>query len=367
MTTPVRPTPHGFEALLRPELAELSAYSPPLSRCDVRLDANEAPDLLGDEARSRIHEVLRETALARYPDARAADLREAIAESTGAHPDEILVGAGSDDVIALLLTALSRPRPKAPMSTVLTVTPTFSMYRQSARARGQRVVEVPLDDAWDVAVDNVRTGIEMARPNLLFLASPNNPTGKLAPNDRLEAIIDAAGDAVVVVDEAYVQYASRDQLHLRGRPNVAILRTLSKVGFAALRVGWLIAPRPLIAELDKVRQPYNVPSASQAVAAVVLRELGGEVRALCEHVVAERTWLAGELESLGYECTPSDANFLWVKTPQPAEAVTRHLEGHGVLVRSFHRHGGRLRDRVRVTIGTRAEHERLLAALRVGP
>ena len=125
------------------------------------------------------------------------------------------MGTGSDEVIALLLTALDRPQGKNPAPTVVTPTPTFVMYRLSARARGFKVVEVPLDAAWDLDVSAMRRAVEIARPNLVFVATPNNPTGRSMSLDRLEAVIQAAPESLVVVDEAYVDFAPRAQLHLR--------------------------------------------------------------------------------------------------------------------------------------------------------
>jgi histidinol-phosphate aminotransferase len=297
----------------------------------------------------------------RYPDARAVELRAAIAASCEASPEEILVGTGSDEVIALLLTALDRPQGKNPAPTMVTPTPTFVMYRLSARARGFEVVEVPLDAEWDLDVASMRRAVELARPNLMFIATPNNPTGRSMSIDRLEAVIEAAPETLVVVDEAYVDFAPRAQIHLRKKyPNVAVLRTLSKVGFASLRVGWVVGPPALLAEVDKVRQPYNVPVPSQRGAAFVLRHLGAELARTSALVIAERARLAGRLAGLGFQVTPSDANFLWVETPGPAGELTEALAARGVLIKSYHAGGGRLSRRVRITIGLPAENDRLL-------
>jgi histidinol-phosphate aminotransferase len=360
----VTAAPSPLASLIRPELADLRVYAPAPGRFAVRLDANECPPLLGPEARARLAQALAETELARYPDARAVDLRAAIASRCGATPEEILVGVGSDEVIAMLLTALSRPRPGADAATIVTTSPTFVMYRASARARGLRVMEVPLDRGWDLDVAGMRRAIEIARPNLVFVASPNNPTGALMSEDRLEEVIAAAPDSLVLVDEAYIDFAPRTQLALRRRhPNVAVLRTLSKIGFAALRVGWLIGPAYLVAELDKVRLPYNVPAPCQRAAVIALRDLAREIDRVAAAVVEERERLAAELRRLGLEVAPSHANFVWVETRRPAGEVHQALAERGVLVRSFHGSGGRLARRIRITVGLREENDRLLAEL----
>lgn len=361
---PPRPPGGRFAALLRSELSDLSSYVPHAGRFDVRLDANEAPALLSDEARARIDAALAPADYGRYPDATHAELRAALAARVGARPEEILVGIGSDEIIALLLTALDRPRSGAPATTVVTTAPTFVMYKISARARGMKVVEVPLDDRWDLAEASMLRAIELARPNLVFVATPNNPTGGLVSRDRLERVIAAARDAVVVVDEAYVDFAPRSQLDLKDRyDNVVVLRTLSKIGFAALRVGWLVGPEELVREVDKTRQPYNLPTPTQRAATVVVRDLADEVRRVVGAIVGERERLAAALVALGLDVPPSHANFLWAGTPGPAGPVFEALAARGVLVRSFHATGGRLGNRLRITVGTAAQNDRLLEEL----
>jgi histidinol-phosphate aminotransferase len=354
-----------FETLLRPDLAELSAYVPHPGAFAVRLDANEAPPLLSAEAQQALERAMMPETLARYPDARASELRAAIAARSGARPEEVLVGVGSDEVIAMLLTALDRPRPSNPAATMVTTTPTFVMYRISARVRGIKVIEVPLDATWDLHVDGLCRAIELARPNLVFIATPNNPTGNVMSEERLVAVIEAAKDALVIVDEAYVHYARSSHVELRRRyANVGVLGTLSKIGFAGLRVGWLIAHEGLVREVDKVRQPYNLCVPAQRGATYALRELGGEIERTVAVVVAERERLTRELVALGLEVTPSQANFLWVGTARPAREVFEALAARGVLVRSFHAAGGRLANRLRITVGTGADNDRLLEEMR---
>ncbi len=354
--------------LVAPELAGLSPYAPNPGRFNVRLDANEAPALLSPAARALLAEEAAHTPWERYPDATAAALRDAIAERTGVSAAEVLVGVGSDEVLSLLLTVLRAPRGPAPVAGLLTTTPTFVMYRISAKVRGMSVMEVPLDSAWDIADDSLLRALEISPPNLVFIASPNNPTGTLASLDRLERVIEAARGALVVIDEAYVDYADREgggQLALyRKHENVAILRTLSKVGFAALRVGWLIARAGIVRELDKARLPYNVSTLSQRLAALALTRLGDEVDRITHSVIEERTRVATAVEAIGgISATPSQANFLWLRTERPAVEVFQGLCERSILVRSFHQRGGRLDRQLRVTIGSRAENDAFLAAL----
>jgi histidinol-phosphate aminotransferase len=356
----------GLSDLLRPELAELSAYLPVQGEFAIRLDANEAPPLLGDAARARLAAAAAATAWERYPDARHAVLRAAIAARCGVTPEHVLVGVGSDEIIALLTSVVCRPRTASQPPTVLTTTPTFVMYRMSARVRGLRVIEVPLDDAWDIAEKPLLYALEMAPPNLLFVASPNNPTGRLADRSRLVTLIEAARGALVVIDEAYIDYAGVDHLELfHAYPHVAILRTLSKVGFAAIRIGWLLARPSLIAELDKARPPYNIAAPCQALGALALGELAPELEGLTRAVVTERERMRAELATIdGVEACPSDANFLWIHTRRPAAEVFGALAERGILVRSFHQRGGRLLHQLRVSVGTPLENTTFLRAMR---
>jgi histidinol-phosphate aminotransferase len=210
----------------------------------------------------------------------------------------------------------------------------------------------------------------MMQPSVVFVASPNNPTGNVVSDARLEDLLAACGPGEAacfpILDEAYVDYAGRSLRGWRARhPHMGILGTLSKIGLAALRIGWLEADSALVREIDKVRQPFNVSAASQVAAAAVLEEVWDDVRADVARVVAAREALAAAIGAIdGYEVTPSAANFLWVKTPRPAEEVFERLLADKILVRSFHRSGGRLGTQLRITVGTDAEHERLLAALR---
>ena len=355
-------------ALLRPEIEELRAYVPhDPPGIKVKLDANEAPPASSPVVREVVGRAIADVSLERYPDPRALRLKEAIARRTGAHPEDLLVGAGSDEVIALVLTAFARPRERAPQPVILTPVPTFVMYRVSARGHGHKPVEVPLDPTWDLDVGMMKRAIEMTRPNVVFIASPNNPTGNRMSDARLREVISHAAGSFAIVDEAYVDYAAEGSVRSwrDEYPHLGVLRTVSKIGLAALRVGWLEADSALIAEIDKVRQPFNLSATSQAAAAAVLEEAWDEVLADVRRVVAARAELTAAIESLdGFVVTPSSANFIWVRTPGPAEPVFQSLVNDGVLVRSFHASGGRLANRLRITVGRDEENEALVAALR---
>jgi len=353
----------AWKRLLNPVLSELVAYTPAPGDFPVRLDANEAPDLLSRTARQRLLDTAGSVAWQRYPDATNRTLREALAQRSGVAPEQILVGVGSDELIALLLMTFSRARAGSP--TVLSSTPTFVMYRMTARIHGHRVIEVPLDGAWDMSLESMIKALEVAQPNLIFVASPNNPTGTMVSEDRLRTLIEHARDSLVVIDEAYIDYASRDHLQLfHDYENVVLLRTLSKIGFAALRLGWLMARQEIVEEINKARLPYNIAVPTQALASVVVSELGSELSHIRERVIEERERVSKALEDLtGVEPTASQANFIWFRSERPAELVYENLKKRGVLIRSFHKHGGRLKHYLRITIGLAHENDRFLNAL----
>jgi histidinol-phosphate aminotransferase len=354
-----------FSELLQPELGQLRSYLPDMSAYPVRLDANEAPSCHDQSTVARLTAAVADTAWERYPDPTAWQLRAALAQRCGVRPEEVMVGVGSDELVALLLTALSQSRtPNAPPS-VVTVTPTFVMYRMSARVRGWQVVEVPLDSDWDLSEQGLLRAVASARPNLLFIASPNNPTGNLMNRDRIQRIVAAAGDTVCVIDEAYVDYAPHTQLELRQRfPNLIFLRTLSKIGFASLRVGWLIGPEALVRELDKARQPYNLAALSQRLATLVVTELNPAITHVVSQVVSERERMARAITQIGgYAIGPSAANFLWVRTSRPASDIFEVLKQHGILVRYFGDAEQRMAQQLRITVGSRAENDSLIEVL----
>lgn len=356
--------------ILRPELGELTAYVPANPNgIRVRLDANEAP-APPSEVRDAAQRAIARVALERYPDARARELKEAIADRTGAPASSLVVGTGSDELISLLATACARVRPslagRVPSATFVAPTPTFVMYRVTARAHGIRAVEVPLDANWDLDVGAMTKAIEMMQPNVIFIASPNNPTGNLMSADRVEAIASVARDALVVVDEAYVDFSAAGSTRaLRDRfANVAILRTLSKLGLAALRVGWIEADAEIATAIDKARQPFNVSATSQAAATGVLRDAWEPLREHVRAIVRERDRVVAEIRAMrGVAPLPTEANFVWVKTEKAAAAVHEALVSKGILVRSFHAAGGRMSQQLRITIGTHEENDALLGAL----
>ncbi|MEM9067687.1 MAG: histidinol-phosphate transaminase [Myxococcota bacterium] len=348
---------------LRAALAELSAYTPPRVVPATKLDANESPWPLPAEVRTRIASVLAELPLHRYPDARAEGLRTALASHLGCDADELVLGTGSDEIISILYTALGS-------GSVVVPAPTFVMYRVSALTHGLSPVEVPLTEDWSLDVDAMKQALA-ARPAIVFYARPNNPTGAVIPENVLRDLITFSPDTLHIIDEAYVAFHRDTPGDAPGslgtwctqHENVAVMGTLSKIGLAGLRVGWLRAAPSLAAELDKVRQPFNLNLLAQEAARVILAEfphvIGEQIRA----IVKERELLRDSLDAHPAirHVWPSRANFLLVQTVDDASAVAHRLREKNVGVRAFR--DERLAQLLRVTVGTPAERELLLSAL----
>ncbi|HTU03691.1 MAG TPA: aminotransferase class I/II-fold pyridoxal phosphate-dependent enzyme, partial [Candidatus Sulfotelmatobacter sp.] len=288
--------------LVRPEVRALTAYQagPPPPAGAVKLDANESPFALGEILRGALAEelakALADVALHRYPDPDARLLRQLLAEELGLTPDHVLLANGSDEAIQMLTMAVAGPE-----STVLAPVPTFAVYELSARMQGLRFVGVPLRPGFVLDEPAMHEALRRERPRLVFLAWPNNPTGRLFDEAAVERILHAcAGEscqALVVVDEAYVAYSGRTFIpRLASHPNLVVFRTLSKIGLAGIRLGMIVAAPALVAEVNKVRMPYNVNALSQAAAHVVVRH-GEIIRQHAALVVAERERLSAALQA----------------------------------------------------------------------
>ena len=355
----------SLKALFRPELEELSAYRVPPAPPAVKLDANESPFSLPPEARARVATVLHAMELHRYPDGRATELRTALARGLGGSSDEYVLGAGSDELISLLATAMSRPRTGVERPVVVFPEPTFVMYGMTSRAHGWRPIGVPLDDEWDLDVDAMAATLERAEPNLVYYASPNNPTGNCFSRDKIEKLVESFPDTLHVIDEAYGAYSGQSfATFAEQHPQCALMGTLSKVGFAGIRVGWVRIDEALSPALEKVRQPFNLNSASQQIATLALTDLAPLLEEHITIIVAERERLAVELEGHeAFRCFPSGANFLLVEYAGDVPDLCEALLNREIAVRQFSTGDLRLRSCVRITIGTPEENQRLVEAL----
>jgi len=355
----------SLKLLFRPELSALRPYRVPASPPAVKLDANESPWMLPPEARARVASVMHTAEINRYPDGRATELRKALAWALGGSEDEYVLGSGSDELIALIATAMSTPRAGRARPAVVFPEPTFVMYRVTSQAHGWEAVGVPLDEQWDLDADAMAVAIEETQPNVVYYATPNNPTGNCFSQDKIEALVDAFPNTLHIIDEAYGAYSGQSFATLcEETPQCALLGTLSKVGFAGIRVGWVRLDEALSAELDKVRQPFNLSTPSQMVATLALTDLAPLLEEHITTIVAERERLAAELDRHpALICFPSDSNFLLVRYSGDVPELCQALLDVEIAVRQFANAGERLRNCIRITIGTPEENQRLLEAL----
>lgn len=329
----------------------------------VRLDSNESAFSPGEAEMAAFQEELGKLALNRYPDVSGRPLREALARRWNVRPDEILLGNGSEEIISILTIAFGGGA-GGRAARVLYPEPTFNQYEALARAYGAEPAPVPLGPGFQLEEERFADAIRRARPALAVFASPNNPTGNrfdAAALARLAALM----DAVFVVDEAYADFSGESLIpRIGSTPGLFVTRSLSKIGLAGLRLGALVGPREAIAELDKVRLPWNVNVVSIALGCAMLRH-PERLEARIRETVALREGLAQSLRALpGLVVHPSDTNFLLVRTPAHAGAVFAALLAQGVLVKNVSAPGP-LEGCLRITVGTALDNERCVRALRV--
>lgn len=329
----------------------------------AKLDANELPVELPAELRQRLAAVLAEASLARYPDANATELRAVVAAKLGVPGEQLVFGNGSDELIAMLCNALAAPRHGRPAAICYPV-PSFVYYRIAADTRGLIPVEVPLDARFELDEATLIKAVERDDPSIVFLALPNNPTGGLWRHDFAVELAHRFPRTAVVSDEAYAAYSGASNLPALGHtPNLVVMRTLSKIGMAGLRVGFLACSPGMAQLLEKVRPPYNLGALPQAAARFLLEEAGGWCEARAAEVVAERPRLVEALQARGFETFASQSNLVLARTsPGRAHRIWKALQERGVLVRDFDRPGP-LAGCLRITVGTREDHQILLGAL----
>jgi len=349
------------ERLIRPEVRRLSAYHVPDPGDRVKLDAMENPYPWPGELADAWLETLRGLTVNRYPDPAATRLKARLRQAMGV-PDgvDVLLGNGSDELIQLVLLALAGEGRK-----VLAPEPTFVMYRLLALAAGMEYVGMPLEPGgFSLDMPAMLEAIEREAPAVVFLAYPNNPTGNLFAPDEIRQIL-AASQGLVVVDEAYTPFAQASFLgEVAAYPNLLVMRTVSKMGLAGLRLGWLAGDPRWLEELNKLRLPYNINVLSQVSAEFALSHLD-VLDAQTASIRAAREALFSALASLeGLTAWPSRANFILFRVAQRGVEVFESLKGKGVLVKCLHGSSPLLEDCLRVTVGTPDENRAFLSALR---
>lgn len=345
---------------LRPTLAELEVYDVEPSQAPARMHANECPEPWPLAARDAFAQVVRELELNRYPDTSGRTLRRVLSERHRCDPERIVLGNGSDEIIAMLLTALSGAGP----GHLVIPCPTFVMYAHGARVLGIDTREVLLTDALELDEPAMREALQGAA--ICFLARPNNPTSSLWSAELIRALIRDFPDTVFVIDEAYAAYEPGSSLwDPDGPSNQVHMGTLSKVGLAALRVGYCIADPALALALNKIRHPYNVSQTSIALAEAALTRFADVQEQMIAKTIQNRGRLLDILRRLpDAELFPAHGNLVLVRFPsdERARALVEQLGAAGVRVKDVSA-VPKLAGCLRISVGTDEDLDRLAAAL----
>jgi histidinol-phosphate aminotransferase len=346
--------------LVRAEIRGLKAYHVPPAGDLIKLDAMENPWPWPDSLREAWLEELKTVELNRYPDPSAQAL-QAVMRTAMSVPDSagVLLGNGSDELIQMIVQTLA-----APGRGVLAPEPTFVMYRQIAVVAGLAFIPIPLRRDFSLDADAMLAAITEQQPAVTFLAYPNNPSGNLFDDGAIKAILSAA-EGLVVVDEAYAPFTDASFMsQLQQYDNLLVLRTVSKMGLAGLRLGLLAGAREWLEQIDKTRLPYNLGSLNQVTGRFALQhkpvfdEQARKIR------VARSELLAGLQGMSSLTVYPSEANFILFRVPPGrADAIYQGLQQAGILIKSLHGSVDALRDCLRVTVGLPEENKAFLAAL----
>ncbi|WP_415113433.1 histidinol-phosphate transaminase [Microbacterium sp.] len=345
---------------LRDDLRGLTPYGAPQAALPVALNVNEnthpVPEEVADDILDSVARALRD--VNRYPDREFTALREGFADylGHGLTRDEIWAGNGSNEVLQHLLQAFAGPG-----RTAFGFAPTYSMYPLLTRGTGARYIAGERDPDYTLTAADAAAQVEASAPDVVFLCAPNNPTGTPLGLDVIEAVYDAT-DGVVIVDEAYQEFAPREERSaltlLPGRERLVVSRTMSKAfAFAGARVGYLAAAPAVIDALRLVRLPYHLSALTQAAASAALRH-SGTMLAMVDEIVAQRDRISATLDALGYQPYESWTNFVLFAGVDDPAATWQALYDRGVLIRDVG-----IAHSLRVTAGTEEETTAFLDAL----
>ena len=353
-----------IDQIIRPDIRALSPYHVQPAEGFLKLDAMENPYQLPPVLRQQLGARLADVAMNRYPVPSYATLKKNICAKLGV-PDgfDIVLGNGSDELISMVSVACAKPGAK-----VLAPVPGFVMYAMSAQLAGLEFIGVPLRSDLTLDLPAMLSAIALHRPAITYLAYPNNPTGTLFSADEIVSILHAVGDTgVVIVDEAYQPFAQTSFMpRLSEFDNLLVMRTVSKLGLAGIRLGYMSASAALLNEFDKVRPPYNINVLTQAAAEFVL-EHADILDQQAATLRAERTTLAASMAALpGVTVFRSAANFLLIRVQGAginADTVFSNLLSRKVLIKNVGKMHPLLKDCLRITVSTPEENTAFLAAL----
>ncbi|CAA9891879.1 Histidinol-phosphate aminotransferase 2 [Candidatus Methylobacter favarea] len=349
-----------ISSVFRKEVLAMSAYTVADAKGLIKLDAMENPYGWPEDIKIKWLETLKDCQLNRYPDPEAVQLTETIKRLNQLSDQfDVLLGNGSDEIIQLLLMAMP------PDAVVVAPDPGFVMYRQLSHCLGLSYYGVPLlADTFELDLPAMLTAIEKHQPSIIFLAYPNNPTGNLFSETSIRKILETS-NGLVIIDEAYAPFAGVSFMAaLNQYDNLLVMRTVSKLGLAGLRLGYIAGSRAIIEQLNKIRLPYNINSLTQISANFALSNktlFDQQIQTIC----TERALIFKQLNEIeGFKAYPSAANFILFRTPEnQANNIFSALQQQGILIKNLSAQGGLLADCLRVTIGKPEENAAFLAAL----
>jgi len=339
----------------------MHAYAVQDASSMVKLDAMENPHRLPAALQAHLGQRLGALAFNRYPDGRVNDLRLALADYAQMPEGfDIMLGNGSDELISLLALACDVPN-----ASILSPLPGFVMYGMSAQLQGLQFIGVPLTPDFELDEDAMLAAIARYSPAITYLAYPNNPTANLWNDGAIENIIEAVGQqgGLVVMDEAYQPFASKSYINrITQHSHVLLMRTLSKFGLAGVRLGYMMGPKALIAEIDKVRPPYNI-SVLNCECALFALENAHVFAEQAFDLIAQRAMLLESLGKMpGVKCWKSDANMILVRVADSTKTFEA-IKAQGVLVKNVSKMHPLLNNCLRLTVGTSDENLQMLVAL----
>ena len=346
-----------IEQWLRSDIKNIDAYHVPVSKDMIKLDAMESPFGVPEDLKVEFLKCIEQSEVNRYPEADPSPLKDTL-RSLMDIPDEfgILLGNGSDELIQLLALACSKD------DLIMSFEPSFVMYELVSKYLNLEYFGVQLDSNFDINLSDALLIIEREKPKIIFIAYPNNPTGNCFDYDAIIEIIEST-NSMVILDEAYYAYSDKSFLsEISNFPNLLVLRTISKIGFAGLRLGLLIGDQETIAQLNKLRLPYNINALTQTSANFLLQDKQRIINN-AQIIIDERRRLAHELSLFSkFKVYPSQTNFILVHSE---DAISLHstLKENGILIKAFPK-GSKLSDFIRITVSEPVENNMLIDAIR---
>ena len=346
-----------IEQWLRSDIRNIDAYHVPASKDMIKLDAMESPFGVPEDLKVEFLKCIEQSEVNRYPEADPSSLKDTL-RSLMDIPDEfgILLGNGSDELIQLLALACSKD------DLIMSFEPSFVMYELVSKYVNLEYFGVQLDSNFDINLNDALLIIEREKPKIIFIAYPNNPTGNCFDYDAIIEIIKST-NSMVILDEAYYAYSDKSFLsEISNFPNLLVLRTISKIGFAGLRLGLLIGDQETIAQLNKLRLPYNINALTQTSANFLLQDKQRIINN-AQIIIEERRRLAHELSLFSkFKVYPSQTNFILVHS-EDAHSLHTALKENGILIKGFPK-GSKLSDFIRISVSEPVENNILIDAIR---